>query len=127
MVSFINGSRNISFMKDMKEVRGFIEFAGIEKIVEKDIEISMCADMIRENLSKMYPSARVSRNWLGILMAEDIFYVKDGIFGKKIVAVYDENAGRFAEVYDKSAFKAVEETAGNIRHTTGHNIYVLQL
>lgn len=113
-------------MKDMKEVRGFIEISGIERIVEKNMKISMCVEMIRKEISKIYPSARVSRNWLDILRAEDIRYIKNGIFGKRIVAVYDELAGRFVDVYDKSAFKAVKETAENIRKTTGHNLYILQ-
>lgn len=105
---------------------GLTEIFGIEKIVEKNIGMSMCADMIRQKLSKIYPSAMVSRNWLAILRADDIRYIRDGIFGKRIVAVYNENAGRFAEVYDKPAFKAVDEVAENIRKTTGHNLYVLQ-
>ena len=114
-------------MKDMKEVRGFVEYFRIEKIVERNIKISVCAEMIRQKLSKTYPHARVSRNLLGILMDNNVRYIRSGIFGKRIVAVYDENSGRFAEVYDKSIFKAVDEVAGNIRQTTGHNLYVLQL
>src|SRR5574341_1209519 len=117
LISLIKGAELQGLMEDLKEVRGFIEFPRIEKIVEKDIEISMCADMIRQRVSKFYPSARVSRSLLGILMADNVCYIRNGIFGKKIVAVYDEKAGRFAEVYDKSVFKAVDEVAGNIRET----------
>lgn len=114
-------------MKDMKEVRGFVEVAGVEKIVEKNIEISKCAEMIRKKLSTSYPRARVSRTLLDLLGVETVRYIRRGLFGGKIVAIYDENSGRFVEVYDKSAFKAVDEVAAKLRTTTGYNICVLQL